>query len=133
MLYLSVTFQFKISNEMVYLTYSYVVNEYQSNLTGAKSGWISFRNFYLRRIKRIVPMALTVIIAALIIVQIYVLQFRWWWSAFYCIVAIIIPLMFIFIKLFKAFTADDFHRLSTIIKIVMLTGILSMVFFKFYF
>ncbi len=83
--------------------------------------------------KVFVAVWLIVIIAALIIVQIYVLQFKWWLSAFYCIAAIIIPLIFIFIKLFKAYTAADFHRLSTIIKIVMLTGILSMIFFKFYF
>lgn len=83
--------------------------------------------------KVFVAVWLIVIIAALIIVQFYVLQFRWWWSAFYCIIAIIIPLIFIFIKLFKAYTAADFHQLSTIIKIVMLTGILSMIFFKFYF
>jgi peptidoglycan/LPS O-acetylase OafA/YrhL len=43
-----------------------LINEYDKNLTDNKNGWISFRNFYLRRIKRIVPMALTVIIVALI-------------------------------------------------------------------
>jgi len=61
--YIGVDIFFVISG---FLITNLLINEYQGNLAGAKSGWISFRNFYLRRIKRIVPMALTVIIAALI-------------------------------------------------------------------
>ena len=82
--------------------------------------------------KIFVAVWLIVLIVALSIVQVYVLQFRWWFSAGYCIAAIIIPLIWIFIKLFKAQSAQDFHKLSTVIKVVMLTGILSMLFFKFY-
>jgi peptidoglycan/LPS O-acetylase OafA/YrhL len=61
--YIGVDIFFVISG---FLITNLLINEYQGNLAGAKSGWISFRNFYLRRIKRIVPMALTVIVAALI-------------------------------------------------------------------
>jgi len=61
--YIGVDIFFVISG---FLITNLLINEYQGNLAGAKSGWISFRNFYLRRIKRIVPMALTVIIVALI-------------------------------------------------------------------
>jgi peptidoglycan/LPS O-acetylase OafA/YrhL len=61
--YIGVDIFFVISG---FLITNLLINEYQGNLAGANSGWISFRNFYLRRIKRIVPMALTVIIAALI-------------------------------------------------------------------
>jgi len=61
--YIGVDIFFVISG---FLITNLLINEYQGNLAGAKSGWISFRNFYLRRIKRIVPMALTVIFAALI-------------------------------------------------------------------
>lgn len=35
-------------------------------------------------------------------------------------------------KLYKAQIAKDYHQLSTAIKLVMLAGILSMVFFKIY-
>ncbi len=76
---------------------------------------------------------LIVLITALIIVQFYVLQFGWgfWLSAGYCTAFIIIPLIFIFSKLFKAQSAGNFHSISSIVKWIMLTGILSMLFFKF--
>lgn len=82
--------------------------------------------------KIFVAVWLVVLIAALIILQLYVLPLGWWHSALYCLIAIIAPLIWIFIKLFKAKTPKDFHRLSTVIKFVMLAGILSMVFFRMY-
>jgi 4-hydroxybenzoate polyprenyltransferase len=82
--------------------------------------------------KIFVAVWLVVLIAALSIVQFYVLQFRWWWSAAYCIIFIIVPLLHIFKKLFQANTSADYHKLSTAIKLTMFTGILSMLFFRFY-
>jgi 4-hydroxybenzoate polyprenyltransferase len=75
---------------------------------------------------------LIVLIALLIVVQVYVLQFKWWLPILYSVALIILPLVFIFIKLFRAKSAGDFHKLSTWTKMVMLAGILSMVFFYFY-
>lgn len=73
-----------------------------------------------------------ILIAILVVIQVYVLQFRWWWAVVYCIPFIILPLLYIFMKLFKASSAQDYHKLSTWTKLVMLTGILSMIFFYFY-
>jgi 4-hydroxybenzoate polyprenyltransferase len=73
-----------------------------------------------------------ILIAILGVIQVYVLQFRWWWAVVYCIPFIILPLLYIFVKLFKASSAQDYHKLSTWTKLVMLTGILSMIFFYFY-
>ncbi len=73
-----------------------------------------------------------VLIAILVIVQFYVLQFGWWASAFYCMILIIIPLLWVFKKLLSANSMKDFHELSSVIKIIMFTGIISMVFFKLY-
>lgn len=73
---------------------------------------------------------LVVLIASLGIIQFYVLQFRWWWSALYCFIMIILPMLYIFRKLIPATTKADFHQLSNLIKLVMLTGILSMLFFR---
>ena len=73
---------------------------------------------------------LAVLIASLGIIQFYVLQLRWWWSALYCFVMIILPLLYVFRKLFIAQNTEDFHRLSSFIKLVMLTGILSMILFR---
>lgn len=75
---------------------------------------------------------LIILTAILIVVQVYVLQFRWWGAVVYCIPFIIFPLLFIFSKLSKAATVQDYHQLSTYVKGVMLTGILSMIFFYFY-
>lgn len=75
---------------------------------------------------------MVVLIIIVATIQVYVLQFRWWWPVIYSVIAIILPLLFIFRNLFRANTPEDYHRLSTHIKFVMLTGILSMIFFYFY-
>lgn len=75
---------------------------------------------------------LIVLIAALVIVQVYVLPFQWWWPALYCTVLIILPLLYILSKLYRAATTKEFHQISNWLKFVMLTGILSMIFFKLY-
>jgi 4-hydroxybenzoate polyprenyltransferase len=73
-----------------------------------------------------------ILISMLVIVQVYVLQFQWWWAVVYCILMIIVPLLYIFLKLFKASSVQEYHKLSSWTKLVMFTGILSMVFFYFY-
>jgi len=73
-----------------------------------------------------------ILISMLAIVQVYILQFQWWWAVVYCILMIILPLLFIFLKLFKASSIQEYHKLSSWTKLVMLTGILSMIFFYFY-
>jgi 4-hydroxybenzoate polyprenyltransferase len=73
-----------------------------------------------------------VLVSALVILQFYALHLRWWWSVAYCVVTIIIPLLWILRKLYQAQVPKDYHRLSTAVKLVMLAGILSMIFFKVY-
>jgi 4-hydroxybenzoate polyprenyltransferase len=75
---------------------------------------------------------LVVLIAALVIVQVYVLQFRWWLPVAYSVPLIIIPLVLVLLKLKKTNNPEGFHKLSNITKFVMFTGILSMLFFYFY-
>ena len=75
---------------------------------------------------------IVVLLAAIVILQFYVLQFRWWWSIIYSLVLIIAPLLWILLRLYRANTKSDFHQLSNMIKIVMMTGVLSMIFFKLY-
>jgi 4-hydroxybenzoate polyprenyltransferase len=73
-----------------------------------------------------------ILISILIVVQVYILQFQWWWAVIYCILMIILPLLYIFFKLFKASTVQEYHQLSSLTKLIMLTGIVSMIFFYFY-
>lgn len=75
---------------------------------------------------------LIVLIAVLVILQVYVLQFKWWLAIAYSVPAIIFPLVVILFKLRKSVTTEDFHKLSNMTKLVMFTGILSMVFFYYY-
>ncbi len=73
-----------------------------------------------------------VLIGALVILQFYALHLGWWWSVVYCTALLIVPLLWILRKLYKAQSVKDYHQLSTAVKLVMLAGILSMVFFKIY-
>lgn len=75
---------------------------------------------------------LVVLIAVLCILQVYVLQFNWWLAVAYSVPAIIFPLTLILLQLRNSQRPADYRRLSTITKLVMFTGILSMVFFYFY-
>lgn len=76
---------------------------------------------------------MTILGIAVLVLQVYVLQFHWWLVALYCFIFIFVPLLDVFRKLFKAQTSKDFHRLSSMVKLIMLTGILSMIFFRFYY
>ncbi|MDB5230174.1 MAG: ubiquinone biosynthesis protein UbiA [Chitinophagaceae bacterium] len=75
---------------------------------------------------------MVVLFVTILILQFYILQFAWWYSIIYCVLLIIIPLFTAMQKLSKANSAEDFHRLSSFIKLIMLTGILSMISFLFY-
>lgn len=75
---------------------------------------------------------IVILLSVLLITQFYVLQFGWWLAVIYCLVFIIVPLGLIFKKLMKASTTEDYHRLSSHTKWVMLTGILSMLVFYIY-
>lgn len=82
--------------------------------------------------KVFVAVWMVVLISILSLLQFYAFQLQWWFFSLYCVFAVIIPLVQAFKKLSKAQTAKDFHGISSLIKIVMLTGILSMIFFKIY-
>ena len=80
--------------------------------------------------KVFVAVWIVVCIAALLVVQIYAWQVGWWPSAVYSILFIVLPLVMVFKKLFKANTSKDYNQLSGYLKLIMLMGILSMLFFK---
>jgi 4-hydroxybenzoate polyprenyltransferase len=75
---------------------------------------------------------LIVLISVLLIIQLYVFPYQWYWLMAYCVILIIAPLLLIFRRLFRARTPQDFHRLSSLVKLTMATGIISMIFFKLY-
>ena len=75
---------------------------------------------------------LVVLIVLLIAIQVYILQFKWWWTIIYSVIMIILPLIFVLVKLYRSSTQEHFHQLSLWTKLVMFTGILSMIFFYFF-
>ncbi|MEO6961186.1 MAG: geranylgeranylglycerol-phosphate geranylgeranyltransferase [Puia sp.] len=75
---------------------------------------------------------LMLLVAALIIIQFYVLQYRWWMSIIFSTFLVILPILWILKKMYRAERPSDFHRLSSMIKTVMMMGILSMLFLKMY-
>jgi 4-hydroxybenzoate polyprenyltransferase len=72
---------------------------------------------------------IVVLTGVLAAIQIYVIQLGWWISALYSLIAIIIPLLWVLRKLYVANTTAQFHQLSSVVKLIMLAGILSMIFF----
>ena len=71
---------------------------------------------------------LIILCAMLLVMIFYVLQFGWWIAAVYTLLCIFIPSVNILLKLFKASNSNAFHKLSSSVKWIMLTGILSMIF-----
>ncbi len=75
---------------------------------------------------------MVVLLSALIITQVYVIQFGWWISASYILLLVVVPLIYVFKKLMNAHQTIEFAVISRQIKWIMLTGIFSMVFFLIY-
>lgn len=75
---------------------------------------------------------LIVLIAAISIVLIYALQLQWWWTILYGLVCSILPLCIVVKKLSKAEQPQDFHKVSSMVKYIMLGGIVSMLLIKWY-
>jgi hypothetical protein len=68
----------------------------------------------------------------LIFIQFYVLQYSWWLTIIFSCFGVIYPILRVLKKLSKAEEPAQFHQLSKIVKGIMMMGILSMIFLKFY-
>jgi len=73
-----------------------------------------------------------VLIGSLVAILFYTLQLHWWLSAGYLLLFVVLPLLWILKRLYDAVKPEDYHALSSAIKLVMLTGILSMIFMRIY-
>ena len=87
----------------------------------------------IRGSKIYIAVWLVVLIAAVILLQLYILQFGWIAAITYCVVFIISPMIYLFLQLFKVKGINSFGRLSAITKWIMFSGILSMIFYRLYF
>lgn len=73
---------------------------------------------------------IVVSVCSLAIIQVYAWQTGLWLSSVYVIATIIIPLLLLIKKLHVAEISADYHKISTYLKLIMMAGILSMLFFK---
>lgn len=82
--------------------------------------------------KGFIAIWLIILVITIGIVIIYAIMKGWWMGSAYSSLFILFPLLKISWSLYKAKEITDYHRLSRQIKMVMLSGILSMIFFKWY-
>ena len=75
---------------------------------------------------------MVVLAGAITVIIIYMLQKGWWLCAVYCFLAIIIPLVIVLKQFHKAQNADDYHKISSNVKMIMFAGIMSMLLLKIY-
>lgn len=80
--------------------------------------------------KMFVAVWIIVLISAIIILLIYIVQLGWWLTAIYSLFFIILPLGWLLRELYAARVPGDFKKLSKAVKFVMLTGMISMIFFS---
>jgi len=75
---------------------------------------------------------LIVLVVALIVIQFYILQFKWWLTILYACFFVIYPILLVLKKMSGANDPSAFHKISNMIKSIMMMGILSMIFLKWY-
>lgn len=72
------------------------------------------------------------LIVVILIVQVYMIFLQWWLAISYFCLCVLAPLGYSLKLLYQANTPAAYHRLSSLIKLIMLAGILSLLFFKLY-
>jgi 4-hydroxybenzoate polyprenyltransferase len=75
---------------------------------------------------------MVVLAAAVLILVVYTLQIHWWWMAIFMAIAVFLPSLLFMHRVKEALRPADFAKHSRLLKGIMLAGIVSMVFFKFY-
>jgi 4-hydroxybenzoate polyprenyltransferase len=75
---------------------------------------------------------LIILILLLTIVFVYILKMNMWIPAFYNLLLVMVPSSYAFLLLRKSQTTAQFAKISRLIKMVMLTGILSMILYKYF-
>jgi 4-hydroxybenzoate polyprenyltransferase len=75
---------------------------------------------------------LIVLLLAVGVVLVYGIMLGWYLATAYGFFLIALPLIIVLRQLYQAVSMKDFHRVSTYIKVIILTGILSIAFFKWH-
>lgn len=70
-----------------------------------------------------------ILVALIVFVQVKMIHLHWYFSTGYLLLLVQIPLVLMCIRLKKAVKPGTYHKVSSMIKWIMLAGILSMLFF----
>ncbi|MFB6454410.1 geranylgeranylglycerol-phosphate geranylgeranyltransferase [Chitinophaga sp. Hz27] len=82
--------------------------------------------------KRFCNILLLALQVTIILVEIRVWMFGWYLAIAYLVLFVQLPCIYIYAKLKAANNAAQYHKVSSLVKLLMLTGILSMIFFKIF-
>jgi 4-hydroxybenzoate polyprenyltransferase len=66
----------------------------------------------------------------ILLTELRIAIFGWYVAIIYLVVLVQLPCLYIYLQLRKAHLPEHYHKVSTLVKVIMLTGILSMIFFK---
>ncbi|UYQ91555.1 geranylgeranylglycerol-phosphate geranylgeranyltransferase [Chitinophaga horti] len=80
--------------------------------------------------KRLCYAMLLALQGLIILVEIRIGVIGWYWAIGYLLLFVQAPAFYILQLLRKAHLPEHYHRVSSLVKVLMLTGILSMIFFK---
>lgn len=86
----------------------------------------------LNAAKTYVLVWLVVLTGVIVGVQVYAAQYGWWLLVLYGLLFILMPLLYLAFKFLKVKQPQGYHQIASLAKLVMLTGILSLAFFKLY-
>ena len=82
--------------------------------------------------KRFCNALLLALVVIILLVEIRVWIMGWYIAIGYLVLFVQLPCGYIYRTLKKATLPEHYHKVSSLVKVVMLTGILSMIFFKLY-
>ncbi len=110
-----------------------IVKDMEDYIGDIKEGCKTLPIVYGFTVAKVFVAISTIILMCLIIVlQFYILQYSWYGAILYCLLLVLLPLLFTTKILVTAVLNLHYHTLSTMYKYIMLAGILSMLFFKIY-
>ncbi|SFE12355.1 4-hydroxybenzoate polyprenyltransferase [Chitinophaga sp. CF118] len=66
----------------------------------------------------------------ILLTEIRIALLGWYGAIIYLLLLVQIPCLYIYLQLKKAHMPEHYHKVSSLVKLIMLTGILSMIFFK---
>jgi 4-hydroxybenzoate polyprenyltransferase len=80
--------------------------------------------------KQICNALMLALLVLILLVQIRIAFIGWWSAIIYLVLLVQLPVFYIYVLLKKAHLPEHYHKVSSLVKWLMLTGILSMIFFK---